>query len=345
MTESSKQTELSKPPIFIVGSPRSGTTLLRNLISRHPSIAICGETRFFSDIYKRRSVFGSLDNFENRQRLVDQYLSTARVHRLGVDLAALRQRLLEEATSYKAFLTTIMRFNSDFRSKERCGEKTPHHSFVTETLSEWYPGAFIIHLVRDPRDVVASLQRMAWAPKSIWNNAWIWTLFNRAAERSRHRPGYLLVQYEKLVAAPEVELARICEHVGEKWPDSLSVSADSPTPYSWPMSAHGLVTRERLEKWRDQLTPQEVSLVERIAGERFEKYGYAPSGRSASAATLVQALAVAGYEMVRQRVVDLPYTWFYHTQPTNLPLHEYWKYRRVWDIMFPKIAPPDGRRK
>ncbi len=344
MTESFRPTELSKPPIFIVGSPRSGTTLLRNLISRHPSIAICGETRFFSDIYKRRSVFGPLDKLENRQRLVDQYLSTARVHRLGVDLAALRQALLDQATDYRAFLTTMMRFNSDYRSKERCGEKTPHHSFFTETLNEWYPGAFIIHLVRDPRDVVASLQRMAWAPKSIWNNAWIWTLFNRAVERSRHRPGYLLVQYEKLVASPEDELARISEHVGEKWPESLSVAEEPSTPYSWPMSAHGLVTRERLNKWRDQLSPKEVSLVERIAGERLEKYGYQPNGRSASAATIARALATAGDELVRQRVVDLPYTWFYHTQPTNLPLHEYWKYRHAWSVMFPNAAPPERRK-
>ena len=319
--------------------------MLRNLISRHPSIAICGETRFFADIYKRRSAFGPLDNFENRERLVDQYLSTARVHRLGLDVAALRQRLLDEATSYPAFLATIMRFNSDFRSKERCGEKTPHHSFCTETLSEWYPGAFIIHLVRDPRDVVASLQRMKWAPKSIWNNAWIWTLFNRGAERSRHRPGYLLVQYEKLVASPEAELARICEHVGEKWPESLSVADEESTPYSWPMSARGPVTRDRLQKWRDQLTPREVSLVERIAGERLQKYGYESNGRAASPSTVVHALAVAGYEMVRQRVVNLPYMWFYHTQPTNLPLHEYWKFRRAWKNMFPDSAPPNGRAK
>jgi hypothetical protein len=338
-------TESRKPPVFIVGSPRSGTTLLRNLLSRHPSIAICGETRFFAEIYKRRSAFGPLENPRNRQRLVDQYLSTARMRRLKVDLSALRQRLLDEATSYSALLAVTMRCYADFHGKERYGEKTPHHAFFTELLSDWYPGASIIHLVRDPRDVVASLQRIPWAPKSILNNAWIWVLFNRAAERSRHRPGYLRVQYEQLVASPEQELARICDHIGEEWPASLALPTDSSAPYSWPKSARGAITRERLEKWREQLSPQDVSLVERIAGEGLENYGYQRSGPSASLAALIPALTMAGFDLVRQRIIQFPYTWFYFTQPTNLPLLEYWKYRHAWETLFPGQVPLKGRRK
>jgi hypothetical protein len=319
--------------------------MLHNLLSRHPNIAICGETRFFADVYRRRSVFGPLDNLQNRERLVDLYLSTARVKRLQLDLAALRQRLLDEATSYPAFFNTTMRYYAECFGKERCGEKTPHHAFVTETLSEWYPGALFIHLVRDPRDVVASLQRIAWAPKSILSNAMIWVLFNRAAERSRHRPEYLLVHYEKLVASPDQEMARICTHIGEEWPESLTVPTDSSTPYVWPRSARGPITRDRLQKWRKELSPREVSLVERIAGERLENYGYERSGPPASLATLMQGVAVAGLDSARRRVAQAPHTWFYLTQPTNLPLHEYWKYRNAWDIMFPNQAAPNGRRK
>ncbi len=54
-------------------------------------------------------------------------------------------------------------------------------------MSDWYPGARIIHLLRDPRDAVASLKRMPWAPNAILENAGIWLVFNRAARRSRHR--------------------------------------------------------------------------------------------------------------------------------------------------------------
>jgi len=338
-------TESRKPPIFIVGSPRSGTTLLRSLLSRHPSIAICAETRFFTEVYKRRSAFGPLEKLENRRRLVDEYLALARISHFRIDVEKLRQSLLAEATTYPAFLTTLIRGYADFHQKERCGEKTPNHAFFTETLSEWYPGAYLIHIVRDPRDVVASLQRMVWAPKSVWNNAWIWLLFNRAAEASRHRPEYLRVQYEQLIEAPQQELARICRHVGEEWPDSLEVPIDPSAPYSWPASARGPVTRSRLQKWRDQLKPQEISVVERIAGERLEQYGYERSGAPASMAALMKALAIGSVDQTRDKIRRLPYAWFSLTQPTNLPLHEYWRFHHVWDTMFPDRLPPAGARK
>ena len=331
-----------KPPIFIVGSPRSGTSMFRSLLSRHPSIAICGETRFFADVYRHRGSFGSLEIVENRRRLVDQWLATARIRRLEIDLGLLRERLLEQASSYPAFFETLIRDYSEFHGKERCGEKTPHHAFCTETLSDWYPGAYLIHLVRDPRDVVASLQRMPWAPKSIVNNAWLWVLFNRAVERSRHRPGYLLVHYERLVAAPQEELSRIANHIGEQWPAELDVAAGTPSAYSWPRSTQGPVTRERLQKWKDELSPQDVAIVERVAESRMEQYGYERTGRSASLPGLARATVRAGYDLIRQRLVDIPYTWTNLTSPTDLPRQEYWKYRRVWSNVFPGLAPQFG---
>lgn len=337
-------TESQKPPVFIVGSPRSGTSLLRSLLSRHPSIAICGETRFFADIYKFHSAFGPLDNANNRERLVDRWTATARMRYLKIDPAPVRQRLLNDATSYPAFLDIVLRSYAGDRGKERCGEKTPHHAFFTEVLSDWYPGAYIIHIVRDPRDVVASLQRMPWAPKSILNNASMWVLFNRAAEKSRHRPAYLQVRYEHLVASPQQTLSKICDHIGEHWPTEIEIATSSPDPYSWPRSIAGPVTSERLDKWKDELRPQEVALVERIAGARMDEYGYARNGGSVSFAKLIPATAAAALDLARERLRDIPYTWAQLTRPTNLALHEYWKYRRVWDAVFPGLTPLHQRK-
>jgi len=225
----------ARPPVFIVGSPRSGTTLLRNVLDRHPALAICGETRFYRDVYARRRIFGDLGNARNRRRLVEQYLSTVRAKRIGVDPARLRAKLLSDATSYQEMFACVLEYYAETHGKKRCGEKTPHHAFFTETLCEWFPGAAIIHLVRDPRDVVASLQLRPWAPSSVVNNVWMWVLFNRGARRSSHRPEYLLVQYEKLAAHPEQELARICAHVGEDYAPPMLARADAATgPYSWP---------------------------------------------------------------------------------------------------------------
>src|SRR6185369_1489840 len=102
--------EPSCEPIFIVGAPRSGTTLLRNMLNRHPRIAICRETVFFENVYQRRRTFGSLRELRNRQRLVKEYLSTQRIQQMQMDPEALSATLLREGTSYQAFFGALLRF-------------------------------------------------------------------------------------------------------------------------------------------------------------------------------------------------------------------------------------------
>jgi len=132
--------------------------------------------------------------------------------------------------------------------KAALGREDSHHALFTETLSDWYPGAKIIHLLRDPRDAVASLKRMPWAPNAILENAGIWLVFNRAARRSRHRSGYLPVHYEFLVTQPEQELTRICAHLEEPYsPEMLLPEKESAATHS-PL---GSFTTQRLGKWRE----------------------------------------------------------------------------------------------
>lgn len=326
----------NKPPVFIVGSPRSGTTFLRHVLDRHPSLSVCGETRFFAEVYKRRRLFGDLANPANRRRLVEQYLSTARIRRIGMDLDALKEKLLREATSYRELFTGILEYYAESQGKKRMGEKTPHHAFHAKTLCQWYPGAAIIHLVRDPRDVVASLQRMPWAPDSIVSNASMWLLFDRAARRLQNYAGYLLVRYETLVTQPEHELARICAHVGEDYAPGMLLATG---PASVPRLAAGPLTTERLNKWKEQLTAEEVSLVEWIDGRDMQMYGYSRNARSISLPTITRGLAIAALDSVRQQAARLPYFWHSLTQPTELSAQEYWKYRRAWKFVFPGVPP------
>jgi hypothetical protein len=334
-----------RSPVFIVGSPRSGTTFLRHVLDRHPSLSVCGETRFFAEVYKRRWLFGDLANPANRCRLVEQYLSTARIRRLGLDLQGLKEKLLSEATSYRALFTGILEYYAESHGKQRFGEKTPHHAFHTETLCQWYPGAAIIHLVRDPRDVVASLQRMPWAPDSVVSNAAMWLLFDRAARRLKNYAGYLLVRYEALVTQPEQELTRICARLGEDYAPGMLLATE-PAPGSgsgFRRLAAGPLTSERLNKWQEQLTAEEVSLVEWIDGRDMQSYGYLRSAGSISIASITRGLAIAAVDSVRRQAARLPYLWCSLTQPTHLASQEYRKYRHAWETMFPGLPPMTGK--
>lgn len=310
-------------PIFIVGAPRSGTTLLRNMLNRHPAIAIYRESDFDHYVYRRRRSFGNLGELRNRQRLVKEYLSTRGVRRMQMELQALEAMLIEEGVSYEAFFLSLLRCYAQAQGKRRCGEKTPRHALITEELCEWYPDASIIHLVRDPRDVVASFLQLPWSDHNVLGNAHLWLRFNLAAWRSQHRPKYLLVHYEQLVTQPEQELRRICTSIGEDYSPIMLVPNHDPTAdRPWLRRAEEPVNTGRLGKWRDQLSADQVALIEWLVRPHMETFGYEPAGYSPSNLAIARGLVSAVYDAVRRRAGEFPGVWYSLTSSTLLAKEE-----------------------
>lgn len=335
---------MNTPPIFIVGSPRSGTNLLCRMLDRHPNVAICGETHLLSMVWPHRRAFGDLADPARRRRLVDALLVTQRIQLLGFDSAKLAQKLNHDATSYAALFASLLQYYADLQQKPRWGEKTPQHAFFAETLCDWYPGAVILHLVRDPRDVVASLQRMPFGFTSAILNARTWLACNRAARQSRHRPGYLEVRYESLVLQPERELERICAAIGEKFTPRMleaeqpaSVEALETDRYLAPL------TTDRLGKWREQLTPHQAELVEWTIGTGLEEFGYRREVGRASAVNIARGLCAAAFDLARHAIPKLPALWYSYTAPTDLRRYEYWRHPHLRTYSRPEAAPHPER--
>jgi hypothetical protein len=322
----------TEAPIFIVGASRSGTTLLKNLLNRHPRISICGETHFHHYVYQRRRAFGDLSDPKNRKRVVDEYLALKRL-RFVSDRAALREKLLLEGTSYQAMFTSFVKYHADSQGKVRWGEKTPQHALFSETLCDWYPQGTILHMIRDPRDVVASMQRMKWAADSVVQNARKWLKCNLAVERCSHRPQYMAVRYETLVSQPEQELARICERLGEEYlPSMLEPQEDtvSPPPRPWSVRAQQAITTDRMNEWRETLTEEEVSQIEWVIGPQMETFGYERALDPPSRLTIARGVGFALFDTVCTRLTQLPGIWSHVFRPTKLAKEESWMSRRVF---------------
>jgi hypothetical protein len=310
-------------PIFIVGAPRSGTTLLRNMLNRHPAIAICRETDFHRLVYERRRSFGSLGDLRNRQRLVKEYLATPRIQRLRLNLPALEQTLLREGTGCEALFASLLRFYAQVHGKRRCGEKTPRHALFTETLCEWYPGARILHILRDPRDVVASLRRMPWADRNVLGNARLWLSSNLAAWRSRLRPQYLMVRYEELVASPEQELGRVCAFVGEEYfPSMLVPNQDPNTQQPWYRRAEERLTTERIGKWREQLPLEEAALVDWFVGRHLHTFGYGAVTHPPARLAIARDVASTFFQVARRQAGEFPAAWYRFVRSSHLAKEE-----------------------
>ncbi|HEV8125545.1 MAG TPA: sulfotransferase [Gemmatimonadales bacterium] len=323
------QTETAVPvdfaPVFIVGVPRSGTTLLRAMLNRHPRIGLSDETYFFYYVYQRRRVFGDLADAANRRRLIASYGATQRMHRLKIDLPRLNERLLAEGTSYPAFFATILQFYAEAHGKVRPGEKTPHHAWNVETLLEWYPGGRVIHLVRDPRDVCASLFSVPWGRKTATANAELWVNLTESADLGQGNPRFCRVRYEDVVAEPEQVMRNLCDFIGESYdPAMLSTSPVSTADQPWFLRSHDALSKDRLGAWRGRLSANDVSLIESTAGPLMQKLGYQLTQSPASAGLRFKGRLQSRLEDLKERVLRAPRLWYFWMQPRNLAAEEKW---------------------
>lgn len=280
-------------PIFILGCPRSGTTLLRVMLNAHPRIAIPPETRFLIPAYLRRRRFGGLRTRAQRERLarfvLDRPLS--RFSRLEVPADEVRARM-DKAASLGAALAAPFAAYAERLGKARWGDKRPfYYSFVDE-LDRLYPDAQFVHVVRDGRACAASLKRPPFDYGSeramvTWLNA-VYSC-RRAGERLGPER-YHEVRYEDLVADPETSLRAMCGFLGEEFDPAMLAPeevVDLVVPAGF--EQHGQikagVNAASVAKWRTELGAGEIATMESVGGDWLRTFGYEVAGGRAPLVT------------------------------------------------------------
>jgi hypothetical protein len=134
---------LCEHPVFIIGSPRSGTTALAWSLARHPAFWACGETQLLLDLFGD----GRLEvNYERRSAPDGSWLHEAQVRR----------------EMFLAFVGAGVNGLFTNRSRGlRWIDKTPGYTLMVDTVADLFPGALFIHLLRDGRRVVHSMVNFA----------------------------------------------------------------------------------------------------------------------------------------------------------------------------------------
>ena len=283
-----------QPAPFIVGVPRSGTTLLRLQLDAHPELAIPPETGL-GDLLA--TFHGATPT---RAELIHGVTSMPTWQDLGVsrdELAAAFEAVRDwsAGAGVRAYYTLY----AESHGKHRYGDKTPGHVRHMDTLARALPEARFVHIIRDGRDVAASLRRMPFAPgggdmaaiAALWRDT-IW----RARRAAETLPHYTEVRYEELVAHPERVLAELCdflelpfdegmlrahERADERLAEMRSVEfAEGVVRFSDGTEVATLTRRppdpSRVGRWREALSEYEVARFERFAGGALAHEGYEP---------------------------------------------------------------------
>ncbi|MBL8777686.1 MAG: sulfotransferase [Acidimicrobiales bacterium] len=261
-------------PLFVVGSGRSGTSLLRVMLNAHPNIHLTHEASFYLDPRGN----GLADD---GRAWFDRYARTFSFAFLGVPRSAVTDQLdTLAAPARRDAVAAVMRAAAAQRGKTRFGDKTPAHAQQLATIAAEHPGARFVHVVRDPRGVVASLAAMPWATSSHGLNAFFAAQQVKAIDRFATTGGAVCtVRLEDLVARPEDELRRVLDFVGEDWDTAVldhtahGGGSDLP-PLPWFAEAARPVTAPTgpSETW--PLSPAWIRRIERTASWTLRHHGY-----------------------------------------------------------------------
>jgi hypothetical protein len=273
---------------FIVGTGRCGTTLLQAMLACHPRLYVPPELRYFarhepavrfSDPLRDDQVEGYLSLFRRDVWWEDMGLDA------GAFAAAVRGGLRTSRDIYLWILGHVAARRGS--SKPRCGEKTPYYVLLIEHIARLFPGAHFIHLYRDPRDVAASYLEQYWVRGGTALR--VANYIRHVFQRVEHAAGILgpqrlcAVKYEDLVDHPERELRRVCAFLGEDYdPAMLRYAQRADAGYlaveeEWKGSTRQELTRDRVGRYRESLTPRQAWTVETRLAPLLAELGYAPA--------------------------------------------------------------------
>ncbi len=204
-----------KGRFFLVGCPRSGTTLLQSLIVAHSQITSFPESKFFQKIVVSQSIYEKLNLAPfTARRVFNSFLEDIDSPELKSLLPLNALFIPQYVNSFIKVLDTVTRQ----RQKSYWLEKTPEHLRRINAIEKLVDGAKFIHIVRNGVDVVASLYEMTQKYPQIWGQPrkleqYVSRWSNDVLITSYHlyKPNHILVRYENLVANPLTALAEICE--------------------------------------------------------------------------------------------------------------------------------------
>ncbi|MDQ3751458.1 MAG: sulfotransferase [Actinomycetota bacterium] len=284
------------PPFFIVGSARSGTTLLRLMLNAHPEVAIPPESRFISEMWRGKpevEVEPVLDALARHDRFRLWELPIEEVR------ADLDGRGSGRVAPYTEVMEAPYRAWARRRDKPLWGDKTPRYVESIPLLAGLWAPARFVHLVRDGRNVALSYADVAFGPKIVAKAARLWARRVRAgieAGRGLEPGRYLQMRYEDLVEDTERHARTLCGFLGLSFDpvvlDYVERGRDAVLPRAAannPNVTRPLMTQTR--SWEQAMPEGQVEVFEAVAGQVLSELGYPrrypePSGAATRRARL-----------------------------------------------------------
>ena len=275
--------------IFIVGVGRSGTTLLQCMLNAHSRVCFLPETHFLRHY---PGVPGVADRIRRRgmTAIWSRLANDPDIRRVGPDLLA--DILDERPDTLAGFYRTLLDRYAEIHRAERVGEKDPKNIEILPVIRGWFPEARIIHVVRDPRDVVVSRMRAEWSRGRCFLAHLIACReqlhLGRTEGPALFGSNYREIRYEDLISRPEETLSNVCEWMELEYESGMLTFQRSARELiqgreeAWKKECSGPLLTDNTGKYSGVLSRRRILRIEAVCREAFNRFGY-PISRPAGA--------------------------------------------------------------
>lgn len=269
-------------PLFIVGMPRSGTKLLRGLLSKHPRIRLlAAETDFLPFIddwvehHGRPTTAEAFEQFANAMNGANyfNFRSAARGPFRWQDWRAACNGNFDVSGLFEGFARYEL--GAERGSGTIWADKSPAYIRHIPLILKHFPSGRVLHIVRDVRDHCVSM-RNAWG-KDIRRSAWRWgkDVLNAHRQCTSMPERCLEVRFEELLQDPDTQMRRICLFLDLPFFPGLTELSQSVEQRGY-AAGRTEIMRDNFRKFETRLTPHEIVSIETLAWQTMQALGYTP---------------------------------------------------------------------
>ncbi len=272
--------EMKRNVVFIIGYPRSGTTLLRMILCNHPSIFIAYELLFLPYLIGKWPGYGNVSEYSNFRRMYEDVMATyyfVEKRSRGAKTISVEEWYERcQAFDILSVLLPVIQYETGAPDTPGVwlGDKSPNYTTRVSAIKKAIPEARFIHIVRDVRDTALSA-RKAWN-KNIYRFVQRWADDIRDLQRAlREIPADNLVEirYEDLVKDPETTLTRIFTFLDLNY-DPTMLKLQKPAENLGDTRGCVAVVSSNTEKYKSRLQAVEISRMESLCWDMLHCYGY-----------------------------------------------------------------------
>jgi hypothetical protein len=273
-----------RPPVFIVGCPRSGTSFLYHLL-----LSAGGFARFHTQMNVfdvLEPIFGDFSVAANRKKMLQEWLRSKAFAVSGLDAHEVEAQVMAECRSASDFMRIVMDGVARKQGVDRWIDSTPTNVPHMLRISRDFPDAQFIHIIRDARDVALSLDKRHWSRPLPWDKNrsllaaglyWEWIVCKGRKNGSLLGPRYLEVRYEDLVERPELALKQVGEFLQHDL-DYRRIQETSVGSVKKPLTSFKEDLSEGhftpVGRWKDKFPRDQLAQFEQLIGHYLEELGY-----------------------------------------------------------------------